>query len=281
MEDCNTAVEYYKKVTYHGDFKQNYPTALYYFDEENYEKSLLIYEKLAERGLEVAQSNAGWIYDSNLQSLQFGNDETGNLNQIFALKYYSRSADQGNAISHLKLGDYHYYGKAGLKVDHVKAFNYYRHVSTVNAQAKYNLGYMHHFGEGITRDLFLAKRFYDASLETDSNAFIPVKLSLALLGYHYATEMLEKENYLQLCNEAIEYFIPEIFFTEIPTSSPTPSPTSKPNQKPVEKSPADQSVWDTETVFGYNLDTIVIFTLFLVLFVALLIRNQILELQFQ
>ena len=50
--------------------------------------------------------------------------------------------------------------------------------SQSNAQAMFNLGYMHEHGEGLPFDLHLAKRYYDQALETDRAAKFPVMLAL-------------------------------------------------------------------------------------------------------
>jgi TPR repeat protein len=288
LEDCNTAVELYKKAAQHGDLKLDYQVALSYVEEGDYDRALLIYEKLAERGQEVGQSNAAWIYDANLQSSKFGNHEK-DINSVFALKYYRRSADQGNSISHLKLGDYYYFGKGGLSVDYTKAVHYYTYISGVNAQAKFNLGYMHHHGEGMTKDLFLAKRFYDDSLLANPNSYIPVKLCLLFLGLDYAVDQLQKGNYFLLLEQARDYFVPEVIFTgftdpKVASSNEKNSATSttavkSENGKGNNPASLEPSIWDTETLFGYNFDTVVIFTLGIVLFVSLLIRYQIIQFQ--
>lgn len=53
--------------------------------------------------------------------------------------------------------------------------------SQSNAQAMFNLGYMHEHGQGLPLDLHLAKRYYDQALEIDSAAKLPVTLALASL----------------------------------------------------------------------------------------------------
>lgn len=53
--------------------------------------------------------------------------------------------------------------------------------SQLNAQAMFNLGYMHEHGQGLPFDLYLAKRYYDQALEADSAAKLPVMLALASL----------------------------------------------------------------------------------------------------
>ena len=53
--------------------------------------------------------------------------------------------------------------------------------SQSNAQAMFNLGYMHEHGQGLPLDLHLAKRYYDQALEIDPAAKLPVTLALASL----------------------------------------------------------------------------------------------------
>lgn len=50
-----------------------------------------------------------------------------------------------------------------------------------SAQALWNLGWMHENGIGVDQDFHLAKRFYDQALETNQEAYLPVKLSLLKL----------------------------------------------------------------------------------------------------
>jgi SEL1 protein len=53
--------------------------------------------------------------------------------------------------------------------------------SQSNAQAMFNLGYMHEHGQGLPLDLHLAKRYYDEALEHDPAAKLPVTLALTSL----------------------------------------------------------------------------------------------------
>jgi hypothetical protein len=53
--------------------------------------------------------------------------------------------------------------------------------SQSNAQAMFNLGYMHEHGHGLPLDLHLAKRYYDQAVEVDSAAKFPVMLALTSL----------------------------------------------------------------------------------------------------
>jgi SEL1 protein len=67
----------------------------------------------------------------------------------------------------------------GTDRDFERAAEAYMHAhSQANAQAMFNLGYMHEHGEGPPFDLHLAKRYYDQALETDSDAKLLVMLAL-------------------------------------------------------------------------------------------------------
>lgn len=66
--------------------------------------------------------------------------------------------------------------------------------SQSNAQAMFNLGYMHEHGQGLPFDLHLAKRYYDQALQSDAAAKLPVTLALASLWLrrNYADTFLVK-----------------------------------------------------------------------------------------
>lgn len=76
----------------------------------------------------------------------------------------------------------HFTSTQGTEVDYDRAAEAYMHAkSQLNAQAMFNLGYMHEHGLGLPFDLHLAKRYYDQALELDPAAKLPVKLALASL----------------------------------------------------------------------------------------------------
>ncbi|KAI8810668.1 hypothetical protein BJ742DRAFT_886096, partial [Cladochytrium replicatum] len=52
-----------------------------------------------------------------------------------------------------------------------------------SAMAMWNLGWMHENGVGVEKDFHLAKRLYDQSLTTNSDAYLPVYLSLTKLAF--------------------------------------------------------------------------------------------------
>ena len=86
-----------------------------------------------------------------------------------------------------RLGDYYYYG-LGTDIDFEAAAFHYRIASEQqnNAQAMFNLGYMHELGHGMPQDIHLAKRFYDMAAETSTDAKVPVALALTKLAFTFA-----------------------------------------------------------------------------------------------
>lgn len=127
-----------------------------------------------------------------------------------SLIYYTRSARQQNLDSLLKAGDHHLLGlgipsnttspstvppssssqshsqkpppspPALLNPSPKNAATCYQAASESmrSAQAMWNLGWMHEIGLGVEKDYHLAKRYYDLALETNKEAYLPVKLSL-------------------------------------------------------------------------------------------------------
>ena len=70
----------------------------------------------------------------------------------------------------------------GVARDYERAAEAYMHAqSQSNAQAMFNLGYMHEHGHGLPLDLHLAKRYYDQAVTVDSAAKLPVMLALTSL----------------------------------------------------------------------------------------------------
>lgn len=171
----------------------------------------------AERGYEVAQSNVAFLLDTgkhlvasaflrfapdNWRNSIFADKQLLNLKDIFgfedaekkrdeddeyhAFVYWSRSANQNNVDSRVKLGDYHFHG-IGTPVDYEKAAACYRTAAEIglSPMAMWNLGWMYENGLGVPKDFHLAKRAYDSALSTTPDAYLPVKLSLMKLYLRY------------------------------------------------------------------------------------------------
>lgn len=101
-----------------------------------------------------------------------------------------RSAEQGNVMSLMQLGDCYYYG-AGVEQDWVRAAAiYYEAYKERSSEAMFNLGFMHEYGAGVPKDLDLAQRFYKMAKHTNADAALPVYLATAWLRAHRTWEWL-------------------------------------------------------------------------------------------
>lgn len=65
-----------------------------------------------------------------------------------------------------------------------------------NAQAMFNLGYMHEQGLGMKKDWHLAKRCYDLASETSVDAKVPVALALLKLSFMFKLESMKEVCYI-------------------------------------------------------------------------------------
>jgi SEL1 protein len=108
----------------------------------------------------------------------------------------------------VKLGDAHYYGR-GTKIDYEVAASHYRSASEQqhNAQAMFNLGYMHERGLGLTKDRHLAKRCYDLAAEASPDARIPVALALIKLFLLFGVDYLHEFSMIEQLSKWDESFI--------------------------------------------------------------------------
>ncbi|EPS40085.1 hypothetical protein H072_6115 [Dactylellina haptotyla CBS 200.50] len=149
------------------------------------ESAVLGFMMAAEQGYESGQSNVAFLLDE--QKSRFPLDwwrlrRNDGVEQELALMYWTRSAKQQNIDSYVKMGDYYLAG-VGTEPDTEKAAACYIAASEFqqSAQALWNLGWMHENGIGVEQDYHLAKRYYDQALETNTEAYLPVFLSLLKL----------------------------------------------------------------------------------------------------
>ncbi len=105
--------------------------------------------------------------------------------ELRALSLYGLSASQGAAESYLRIGDFYYYGQAGMDIDKKEAAKYYQLSADLqHTQAVFNLGIMYESGDGVNQDFHLAKRYYDQAAIHDPDAKLPRQLALFLLSSH-------------------------------------------------------------------------------------------------
>lgn len=124
---------------------------------------------------------------SILRFTRFAPQSPSNDTARLALTQWTRSAAQRNIDALVKVGDYYYHGLGVADepedVRYEKAAGYYQSAADtqMSALAMWNLGWMYENGLGVPRDFHLAKRHYDLALETNSEAYVPVVLSLIKL----------------------------------------------------------------------------------------------------
>ncbi|ORX45589.1 HCP-like protein [Piromyces finnis] len=267
-EQCVFAASLYKTIAERASYYDElFEEAKMDLRRRNYDAALLKYIILSEQGYEIAQSNAAYLIDEGLASINslFYNEQNP---YSIALVYWKRSANQMNPDARVKVGDYYFYGlgtdefmeeevtesddsssdddndddnddednklenqegeestttekkddkkhEAGTtemdestrheiknsmlrfsqKIagslygkqgtpDYSIAFSYYQAAADneKSSLAMWNLAFMYEYGIGVKKDLFLAKRYYDRSLEINPFASTPIKLALYKLN---------------------------------------------------------------------------------------------------
>lgn len=187
---CGTAAAYYKVAAEKAEIiHTSFSEANEAIEDGDLERALVAYMMAAEQGYENAQANVGYLLDQTRPRysipslLPFFQQKAAAIGDAaLALIYWTRSAKQNNIDSRVKMGDYYLDGVGTLSSPDNAAACYQAAAETMqSAQAMWNLGWMHENGIGIEQDFHLAKRFYDQALETNTEAYLPVKLSLAKL----------------------------------------------------------------------------------------------------
>lgn len=187
---CGIAAVYYKIASEKAEvIHSSFIEANEAYDSGDLETALVAYMMAAEQGYEHAQANVAYLLDKtrprfSLPSLFpfLQRKATAIGDAALALIFWTRSARQSNIDSLVKTGDYYLEGLGTTLSSENAAACYQAAADTMHsAQAMWNLGWMHENGVGIEQDFHLAKRFYDQALETNTEAYLPVKLSLARL----------------------------------------------------------------------------------------------------
>lgn len=198
---CGNAAVYYKIVAEKAEqIWSSFIEANDAYEDGDQQKALVGYMMAAEQGSESAQANVAWILDqspSKWSVISWLSSTARSITTLpeqanLALRYWTRSAKQSNLDSLVKMGDYYLLGLGfsttnGLptsQADHAAACYQAAAETLQSAQAMWNLGWMHENGiGGVEQDFHLAKRFYDQALETNAEAYLPVKLSLFKLRW--------------------------------------------------------------------------------------------------
>eukprot|EP01128_Nolandella_sp_AFSM9_P006146 TRINITY_DN3098_c0_g1_i1.p1 TRINITY_DN3098_c0_g1~~TRINITY_DN3098_c0_g1_i1.p1 ORF type:complete len:657 (-),score=108.32 TRINITY_DN3098_c0_g1_i1:121-2091(-) len=154
-----------------------------HFSQANYAAALIRYELAGDLGSTEAQDNAALLYEkSYVSGLELGYNLTEHTSTHKSMNWYRLASSSGNSESMVQLGDHAYY-----QLDRPKlAAHFYREaVLLSNAQASFNIGYMHQFGIGLHEDLHLAKRYYDLAIVYNADeAYVASQLPLLTLQVH-------------------------------------------------------------------------------------------------
>lgn len=193
---CGMAASYYKMVAERAEaIHSSFIEANVAYKYGDKERALVASMMAAEQGYENAQANVAYLLDEQRSLLpvdsviSYGTNARrpqppSSLlkNATLALIYWTRSAKQANIDSLIKMGDYYLTG-TGIMADAEKASTCYHTAAEAHhsAQAYWNLGWMHENGVAVEQDFHMAKRYYDLALEINSEAYLPVKLSLIKL----------------------------------------------------------------------------------------------------
>ncbi|KAF8325879.1 uncharacterized protein EI90DRAFT_3146653 [Cantharellus anzutake] len=189
---CGVAVSFFKLVAERGSWKNTLMSEAESLwlrgGDADKEAARLRWWMAAEQGFEVGQSNLAYVLDQHKSFLQLPNSRKPENNTArLALVQWTRSAAQHDVDALVKVGDYYYHGLGvndeSEELRWEKAAGYY--LSAVETQrsalAMWNLGWMYENGKGVNQDFHLAKRYYDMALETNSEAYLPVVLSVVKL----------------------------------------------------------------------------------------------------
>jgi len=200
---CATALPLLKSIAEKGEWMLVLKTAHQRYIKGDNQGALDDYLRAAEMGLEIGQSNAAYL----LERLGRRGD---NHSAARAVYYHQLAANQGHVDALLRIGDAHFYG-FGVSQNLNKSFAVYHQASNLhNAQAMFNLGIMYEHGWGCPeKDFILARRQYNLALNSDRDAYVPVKLAVMKSVIHSWLE--ENKDWL---NSKWEWFKKEkIMFT--------------------------------------------------------------------
>lgn len=169
---CSTTISYYDVFV--ERLSQFYAPHLKYAFEElvagNFKNALVGYLIAAEQGFEAAQISAAYLLfqlqplQSKLKAKTFAPERIE-----MAIEYLDRASKQGNIDATILLGDIYSDQQRQTSSDFDRAFNYYQIASDKHSShGSYKLAEMYEYGYGPVNDsvdYFMAKRYYDSSLQ--------------------------------------------------------------------------------------------------------------------
>lgn len=152
-----------------------------------FRKAAAFYHEAKELGYPVATSNLAFLYDQRLLENDGSNDVSRLERETRAFHYLLKTSVQnGDKEVLVRIGDYHFYGLAGLQPDAHEALRWYSRASAEGVEAgAYSVGHMHEFGVGIPVNLERAQRYYERVIQLapeSREVYVVVRLALARLA---------------------------------------------------------------------------------------------------
>lgn len=191
---CQASVMHYKHAAERGDWESPlFHRGMRAWELGDHKRALIYWSMAADRGDEAAQNNMAWALDQDKRKWKLPQLDvpTSNATDRLGLIYWTRSAAQGNVDAMVRMGDYYFDGRGQATSagdadapSYEKAMACYAAAADrqVSALAYWNMGYLYEEGLGVPRrDFHLAKRYYDMALVINSEAYLPVMLSLIRL----------------------------------------------------------------------------------------------------
>ena len=174
-QDYAKAAEWYRKSAEQGNSEAQYWLGrMYYWGKgvsEDNAKAVEWYRKSAEQGNSEAQYYLGYMYENGRGvSQDYAKAaewyrKSAEQGDTRAVEWYRKSAEQGNVTAQYNLGYMYHYGR-GVSRDHAKAVEWYRKSAEQgNVDAQYALGYMYENGRGVSQDHAKAVEWYQKAAE--------------------------------------------------------------------------------------------------------------------
>ncbi|RLN90898.1 hypothetical protein BBJ28_00000329 [Nothophytophthora sp. Chile5] len=179
--DSGRALPYLKAAAEGGQWGSTMRKAFDLYVNGEFERAVVLYHEARAFTYPVATSNLAFLYDQKL--LRSGDEAS----ERQGLKYlYLASEENGDKEVLVRIGDYHYYGLAGLRKDPIVALRWYSRASAEGVDVgAYNVGHMYEFGDGVKANLARAERYYNRVLELSSDSteiYLVVRFALARLS---------------------------------------------------------------------------------------------------
>lgn len=189
--DCSKATHFLKKVSEGGVWNERISKAFRAYEKSEFADALYHYLQAAHGGIEVAQFNAAFMFEHNSltnrrENVLLSGIRSGGKSQEEAkaeraatveeaLDLYQMSSSQGWADAMVRMGDLAF----GEARDYARAASAYERAGKLgNAEAMFNLGWMHARGFGMKADKHMAKRYFDMAKSSNADAILPATIAV-------------------------------------------------------------------------------------------------------